>query len=312
MKKFSFDVTGKLFVYLGISLAIIVMCLLFIAIRGFNLGIDFESGLSLTVKITASDVSIERVRKTCNQRVQQIGNDGDNTFQIRCSVSENGDRKAVENDVKDKLEKAFGADAIEVTESSFIGAKFSTQLITGSIKAVSIALVLILFYVWVRFRAAYAICSILALMHDVICILGFISISRFEITGTTIAAVLTIIGYSLNNTIVIFDRIREEINDDCHRKLEDLINSGVNNSLTRTTYSSITTILAVIPLAILTNADVFVFAVCMIVGIVVGTYSSNFVSTGLLYLFGKTESMDIRKPKKKEEDFEEGDFKILV
>jgi len=312
MKKLSFDVAGKRVVYLAISFILVLTCILFITIKGFNLGIDFESGLSITAVIKSDDVSIETVRQASGNRVQQIGKNTDNTFQIRCSVPEGTDRKSIEENVKNSLYQAFGNENVILSESNFIGAKFSSQLITGSIKAIAIALCFILLYVWMRFRVAYAICSIIALMHDVLCVLGFISITGFEITGTTIAAILTIIGYSLNNTIVIFDRIRESVHDDCHRKLSDLINEGVNNSLTRTTYSSITTIIAVIPLAILTRSEVFVFALCMIVGIIVGTYSSNFVATGLLYFFGNLKALDIRTPKKEEQKFEEGDPKILV
>ncbi|MCF0262376.1 MAG: protein translocase subunit SecF, partial [Sphaerochaetaceae bacterium] len=277
--------------------------LLFIFIKGFNLGIDFDSGLSVSVHISASDATIDQVRSSLSSiegvRVQNVGSSDDGNYQIRTKLKEGQEQREVENLISSLLTGRFGT--VEVLESSFIGAKFSSSLITGSIKAVAIALVLILIYVWVRFKVAYAIGAIVALMHDVLLMIGFISLMGFEISSTTIAAILTIIGYSLNNTIVIFDRIRETIKEDNSQDLVDVMDFGVNSSLSRTTFSSITTILAVIPLAILASGDVSSFAICMIFGVAVGTWSSNFLATNILYILGTISALDILKADEEED-----------
>jgi preprotein translocase subunit SecF len=141
-----------------------------------------------------------------------------------------------------------------------------------------VALALILVYIWIRFRFAYAVSSILALFHDVFMLLGFISLLRFEFSSTTVAALLTIIGYSLNNTIVIFDRVRENVKLEKDASFPDLIDQSVTQSMSRTMFSSVTTVLAVLPLAILASGDIKLFAINMIFGVVVGTFSSNFLA----------------------------------
>ncbi|MFC2821596.1 MAG: protein translocase subunit SecF [Sphaerochaeta sp.] len=301
MKKISFRVVERRVLHMLIVCSMVLISLALIIFRGFNLGIDFESGLSVSVNI--SGASIEDVRSSLSSlagaRVQNIGAVDDGRYQIRVKLSDGQTQRETEELIKGLLGAKFSD--FSIPESSFIGAKFSSGLITGSVKAVVIALALILVYVWVRFRAAYAIGSIVALIHDVILLMGFISLVRFEISSTTIAAILTIIGYSLNNTIVIFDRVRESIRGRKEQDIVLLIDNGVNGSLSRTTYSSLTTLLAVIPLALLANGDVMNFAVCMIFGIVVGTYSSNFLATNILYLLGRTRAMDILKAREEED-----------
>ena len=303
MKKISFRVIKRRTVYLVLTCALVLASILLLAFRGFNLGIDFESGLSVSVKIEDAGVQIADVRSAVSSiegvRVQNVGSSDDGRYQIRVKLPEGTTQRSAENMINSLLAARFGS--YSMLESSFIGAKFSSSLITGSVKAVAIALALILVYVWIRFKVAYAIGSIIALMHDVLLMLGFISLTGFEISSTTIAAILTIIGYSLNNTIVIFDRVRESINNDHNQDLSDVMDYGVNSSLSRTTFSSVTTLLAVIPLAILSTGDVRSFAICMIFGVVVGTYSSNFLATNILYSLGRLEVFDILKEDEEED-----------
>ena len=303
MKKISFRVIKRRTVYLILACALVLASILLLAFRGFNLGIDFESGLSVSVKIEDAGVQIADVRSAVSSiegvRVQNVGSSDDGRYQIRVKLPEGTTQRSAENMINSLLSARFGS--FSMLESSFIGAKFSSSLITGSVKAVAIALALILVYVWIRFKVAYAIGSIIALMHDVLLMLGFISLTGFEISSTTIAAILTIIGYSLNNTIVIFDRVRESINNDHNQDLSDVMDYGVNSSLSRTTFSSVTTLLAVIPLAILSTGDVRSFAICMIFGVVVGTYSSNFLATNILYSLGRLEVFDILKEDEEED-----------
>ena len=303
MKKISFRVIRRRTVYLALACALVLASVALLVFRGFNLGIDFESGLSISVKVEDAGVRISDVRSAVSSiegvRVQNVGSSDDGRYQIRVKLPEGTDQRSAENYINGLLSARFGN--YSMLESSFIGAKFSSGLITGSVKAVAIALALILVYVWIRFKVAYAIGSIIALMHDVLLMLGFISLVGFEISSTTIAAILTIIGYSLNNTIVIFDRVRESINNNHNQDLSDVMDYGVNSSLSRTTFSSVTTLLAVIPLAILSTGDVRSFAICMIFGVVVGTYSSNFLATNILYSLGKLEVFDILKEEEEED-----------
>ncbi|MBP5161493.1 MAG: protein translocase subunit SecF [Spirochaetales bacterium] len=303
MKKIEFHVVRRRTVYLGIACILLLASVALVVFKGFNLGIDFESGVSVSVKIDDSGALIEDVRQALSQvegvRVQNIGSSDDGRYQIRVKLSGDQTQRGIENLINTLLERKFSS--FTVLESSFIGAKFSSSLVTGSLKAVAIALALILVYVWIRFKVAYAIGSILALIHDVVLMLGFISLVGFEISSTTIAAILTIIGYSLNNTIVIFDRVRESIRGNHEQELSAVMDYGVNSSLSRTTFSSVTTLLAVIPLAILSSGDVRSFAICMIFGVVVGTYSSNFLATNVLYMLGKTQALDILKQEEEED-----------
>jgi len=301
--KISFKVVERKVLFVGIACVLLVASIALVAFKGFNLGIDFESGLSISVRIDDQSASIEDVRRAVGSiegaRVQNVGASDDGRYQIRVKVLEGQDQRSMENMVNELLGSSFGS--YTMLESSFIGAKFSSSLVTGSFKAVAIALALILVYVWVRFKVAYAIGSIAALIHDVVLLLGFISLMGFEISSTTIAAILTIIGYSLNNTIVIFDRVRESIRGDHGQQLSAVIDYGVNSSLSRTTFSSVTTLLAVLPLSILAHGDVRSFAICMIFGVVVGTYSSNFLATNILYLLGGIPALDILKVEEEED-----------
>ena len=301
--KISFRVIKRRTLYLALAGALVLASVALLAFRGFNLGIDFESGLSVSVKVEDSGVQIADVRSAVSSiegvRVQNVGSSDDGRYQIRVKLPEGTNQRDAESLINSLLADRFYS--FSILESSFIGAKFSSSLITGSIKAVAIALALILVYVWIRFKVAYAFGSIIALMHDVLLMLGFISLMGFEISSTTIAAILTIIGYSLNNTIVIFDRVRESINNDHSQDLSDVMDYGVNSSLSRTTFSSVTTLLAVIPLALLSTGDVRSFAICMIFGVVVGTYSSNFLATNILYSLGNLEVFDILKEEEEED-----------
>ena len=299
--KLSFHVIEKKILYVGLSIALIVVSLALITFKGFVWGIDFESGLSVSVEI--KDSTIEGLRSAMSPisgaRIQNLGSSDNGRYKIRVGLVEG------ENQVQatEKVTKLLSAnyDSVVVLESNYIGAKFSSSLVSDSLKAVAIALVLILVYIWVRFKVAYSISAIIPLMHDVVATLGFLSLIGYEITSTTIAALLTIIGYSLNNTIVIFTRIRERLADNREEGILLAANWGVNSSLTRTTYSSLTTLFAVIPLAIFASGDVRCFAISMIFGVVVGTYSSNFLAPNLLYIFGSTKAMDILKVEAKED-----------
>ena len=287
--KISFHVIKRRTLYIALACALVLASIALLVFKGFNLGIDFESGLSISVKIEDSGVDIAEVRSAVSSiegvRVQNVGASDDGRYQIRVKLPNGTTQRDAENRINALLSSGFKS--FSMLESSYIGAKFSSSLITGSIKAVAIALALILVYVWIRFKVAYAIGSIIALMHDVLLMLGFISLVGFEISSTTIAAILTIIGYSLNNTIVIFDRVREttrlapkvgKIN------LDFYVEEAVNDTFTRSAVSTITTMIPVFLLGCFGVLSLKQFAWPIMFGLIAGTYSSLILAPTVYYL----------------------------
>lgn len=260
---------------------------------------DVVTGLDLPLTLSAepsllnaantdqnSFISIDEVRNALsalgNVQVQIVGDDHLQEFQIRVETDTEGSKDALEAEILSMLESSFGVDETVVKQSDYVGPKFSNLLTTRSILMVVIALALILIYIWIRFHFASAISAIIALAHDVVIMLGFIAVLRLEVTTTTIAAVLTIIGYSLNDTIVVFDRIRENRNLMKGKTLERIIDVSITQSLSRTLITSLTTLLAVLPLYLFAKGSIQLFALNLIVGIVVGTYSSIFIASPIL------------------------------
>lgn len=257
-----------------------------------------------TVNVTIEDIR-EALTELGSVNVQTVGSEEDGIYQIRVTVEEGENQNDAETRINTLLSAAFGAENLVVLQSTFVGPKFSSSLFHDSLLALGLALVLILCYVAIRFRFAYAISSILALLHDVLAMLSFVLIFRLEVSATTIAAVLTIIGYSINNTIVIFDRVRENIKIEKANGLsvDEIISLSVRQSLTRTVMTSLTTLVAIVPLAILGSGDIQIFAVNLTWGIIAGAYSSNFLAPAFLHYFHALIPIDKEKEKKEEEEY---------
>ena len=275
-------------------------------ISGFGFPRELSSSpFAVNYATDSVDVTIEDVRDALSGlgsvNVQTVGAESDAIYQIRIPVSEDGSRAEAENAVNGALAEAFGSGNIVVMQSDFVGPKFSSSLFRDSIAALLIALVLILGYVAIRFRLSYSISSILALFHDVLAMLSFVLIFQLEVSSTTIAAVLTIIGYSINNTIVIFDRVRENIKKEKGMDVDGIIALSVRQSLTRTVMTSLTTLVAIVPLAIFGSGDIQLFAVNLTWGIIAGAYSSNFLAPAFLHYFHRLMPIDAVKEKKEEE-----------
>ncbi|MDX9823853.1 MAG: protein translocase subunit SecF [Sphaerochaeta sp.] len=237
--------------------------------------------------------SIEDVRSAIaslgNAKVQTVGSAENQTFQIRLGIKDGATQASMEEEVKNALASFFGQGNVVVLQSDYIGPKFSANLLSSSILAIVVAMALILLYVWIRFRFAYAVSSLIALVHDILMMLTAISILRLEFSSTTIAALLTIIGYSLNNTIVIFDRVRENVTLNKNAALSKLIDLSVTQSVSRTIMSGVTTLVAILPLAIFASGDIQLFAINMMFGILFGTFSSNFLAPSMLYWISKAQ-----------------------
>ena len=273
---------------------------------------DLTSGLSYPISIS-SDVSfvnivggessivpIDKVRSSLsglgNPQVQVVGREALSEFMVRVSDPEGNKKDEIELEIVKSLEKAFGDNTVVIKQSDYVGPRFSSSLASQSISLTLTALVLILLYIWFRFKLGFAVSAITALAHDVLIMLGFIGTFGLEVSTTTIAAVLTIIGYSLNDTIVVFDRVRENQTLLKGEKFDKIVNTSITQSLSRTIITSLTTLLAVVALYVFGTGAIEDFALNLIVGILVGTYSSIFIASPVL--LGWTNTVKRRKAKK--------------
>lgn len=253
------------------------------------------------------DVTISSLRSALSEidgvKVQTVGDKNSGAFQVRVLLKDNEGQSEAERRINGELSKVYGEENIVVLQSDFVGPKFSSSLFRSSVSAILIAFVLILLYISVRFRISYALSSIIALVHDVLMMLSFVVILRLEVSSTTIAAVLTIIGYSLNNTIVIFDRVRENIKENRGSDPASMVSWSVRQSFTRTFITTLTTLFAIVPLSIFSTGDIRNFAINLIWGLVVGAYSSSIIAPALLMVFHRKFPIDKIKEKKEEEEY---------
>ncbi len=282
-------------------------------------GLDFPLSLSGESQVVNAEadgsgrvIIIDDVRSALtsfdNPQVQVVGDPADQEFLLRIADPEGTQKDAYEREVVRSLEAAFGANTTVVKQSDYVGPRFSRDLAQQSIGLTLMALVLILIYIWVRFRLGFAVSAIAALIHDVAIMLGFIGVFRMEVSTTTIAAVLTIVGYSLNDTIVVFDRVRENMGLMKEREIKDIIDASITQSLSRTLMTSFTTLLAVLALFLFGTGAIKDFALNLIVGIIVGTYSSIFIASPVLLAW--TRASEKRRAEKDPERF--GASKKLV
>ncbi len=280
--------TKSRFIWLTISIVLIVAFWVgTFAQGGFNFGIDFKAGLSQRIAISGAD-DIASVKDALSSmealQVQTVGDSGENNYMIRVGEDESVEnfQAQAEKEILDNLEAAFGAGSVEVLSTEFVGARLAGNLSSQTIFLTIVALALILVYIWFRFRLNYAVSSIAAIVHDVLFLLGFIGVLQLEFSTATIAAVLTIVGYSLNDTIVIFDRIRENSRLLKDKKFFEVINISITQSLRRTLITSLTTFIAVLFIFVIGTGTIKTFALSLIVGIIVGTYSSIFIASTIL------------------------------
>ncbi len=254
-----------------------------IAFGGFNFGIDFQAGLSMTIDVEgdANEESIREVLSSYDPQIQTTGNEG-NRFIVRIADDESVDnfQQTTSGGVVTALNSAFSK--VDVVSEEYIESSYAGSLATSTIWLTLIALVLILLYVWIRFKLNYAVSAITAVFHDVLFLLGFIGAFQLEFSTATIAAVLTIIGYSLNDTIVIFDRVRENSRIVKDQSFTEIINLSISQSMSRTLITSLTTLLAVVAILIFASGAIQTFALSLAVGVIVGTYSSIFVASPIL------------------------------
>ncbi len=269
-----------------ISITIFVLSILFISFKGLNYGIDFKGGtlIELRTDISISDSSIRDSLKSMelgDVNVKNFGKDGD--FLIKVEQKNTNNNKLIPQ-IKKTLSNNLNAD-IDFRRVENVGPKVSSELLESSVIAISLALAAMLFYIWIRFEWQFSFGSIIALFHDVVITLGIFSVLSLEINLSIIAAVLTIVGYSMNDTVVIYDRIRENLFKYTKISISDISNLSINETLARTIITSITTLLALFSIYILGGEILRGFSFAMILGVIIGTYSSIFVASPILKFF---------------------------
>jgi preprotein translocase subunit SecF len=281
------DFVGARYFAFAVDGLLLLASIISIAIHGFNLGIDFTGGVLMEVK-SAHEINISQVRNAVDSlgfpesQLQSVGGGACNTppnscVLIRIHPKTNQSGTDVANAVKNKLGSGY-----TMRNQQVIGPKVSTELFHAGIVATILAVLAIAIYVWVRFEWQYGIGAVVATGHDVFVTAGLFSILHWDFTLTSIAALLTLAGYSINDTVVVFDRIRENRRKYKRMGLGDLINLSTNQMLTRTILTSGATAISIIPLLIFGGPALFEFTASILFGIVVGTFSSTYVAAALL------------------------------
>jgi preprotein translocase subunit SecF len=279
-KKFNFSSKFKLANTL--SLILFMTSVIFITFKGLNYGIDFKGGT--LIELRSNNTEASTIRSLLNNmnlgdiNVKKFGQEGD--YLIKVEQKENNDNKIIPQ-IKKNLSKNLNTE-VNFRRVENVGPKVSAELLQSGIIAISLSLAAMLFYIWIRFEWQFSIGSIIALLHDVVITLGIFSVLSLEINLSIIAAVLTIVGYSMNDTVVIYDRIRENLNKYNRLNISEIADLSINDTLARTIITSATTLLALLSIFILGGEILRGFSFAMILGVLIGTYSSIFVASPML------------------------------
>ena len=269
-----------------ISIIIFVLSIILISFKGLNYGIDFKGGTLIELRTeTFIDTSLIRESlRTMNLgdvNVKKFGKKGDYLIKVE---QKNSNNSSLIPEIKKTLSDYLNTE-VDFRRVENVGPKVSSELLQSSVIAITLALAAMLFYIWVRFEWQFSVGSIIALFHDVTITLGIFSLLSLEINLSIIAAVLTIVGYSMNDTVVIYDRIRENLLKYNKISISDIANLSINETLARTIITSVTTLLALFSIYILGGEILRGFSFAMILGVIIGTYSSIFVASPILKFF---------------------------
>lgn len=301
MSRFNFDFLGKRKIWYAISVVILVAGLVSLMVRGLNLGIDFTGGNILQLEF-AQTVTAEDLRATVSEYVSAtptIQESDNNTFLIRTEDMSEETSQALLDDIEANLS------TFEILRNERIGPVIGQELITNAWIALLLALLLMLLYITIRFRFNFAVSAIIPLMHDALVMLSLFSILQFEVDSTFVAAILTILGYSINSTIVIFDRIRE--NREMHPKQDfnSLVNDSINQTLGRSVNTSLAVLLLIASLFFFGGDTTRAFSMALMIGIISGGYSSVFIAgpilTDITRLRGGEKSVALKKKTNKKD-----------
>ena len=282
------------------SIAMFLLSIIFILFKGLNYGIDFKGGTLIELRVDNQKMNITEIRSSLNSmnlgdiNVKEFGKKGDYLIKIEEKADKGGKLiPKIKKVLSDNLNSEISFRRVEN-----VGPKVSSELLQSGIIAISLSLAAMLFYIWIRFEWQFSIGAIVALLHDVIITIGIFSLLSLEINLSIIAAVLTIVGYSMNDTVVIYDRIRENLGKYTQLNISDTGNLSINETLSRTIITSLTTLLALLSIYILGGQILKGFSFAMILGVLIGTYSSIFVATPVLKFF-KVSSKTLEKKEEK-------------
>jgi len=280
-----------------LSLILITISIIFLIFKGLNYGVDFKGGTLIELRVNDKNVSISNIRDSFNSlnlngvNVKKFGNQTDYIVKFQ-----NTDVKNPEfiNEIKKKLKNSSGYD-FNFRRVENVGPKVSSELLKSGIIAIALSLFAMLFYIWIRFEWQFSIGAIIALFHDVIITLGIFSIFSLEINLSIVAAVLTIVGYSMNDTVVIYDRVRDNLKKYSNIKIFELTNISINETLSRTIITSATTLLALVSIYVFGGEILKGFSFAMILGVIFGTYSSIYIACPLLVSLKVTQKTVLKE-----------------
>jgi len=293
----NFNKYFKIFNVFSVSLMLISIVLLLF--KGLNYGVDFKGGTLIELRATDQQITIFQLRKSFlnmnlgDVNVKEFGKNND--FLIKFEKKENNNVNLIQ-DIKENLNKSIGS-GYNFRRVESVGPKVSSELLKSGIIAIFLSLAAMLIYIWIRFEWQFSLGAIYALFHDVILTLGVFSLFSLEINLSIVAAVLTIVGYSMNDTVVIFDRIRENLKKFSDIKIFDLTNTSINETLSRTIITSVTTLLALVSIYIFGGAILRGFSLAMILGVIFGTYSSIYIANPVLILLNVTQKTILKEDK---------------
>ena len=267
-----------------LSLIFIIFSILVLLFKGLNLGVDFKGGTLIELRTENSMTNIAEIRQSFlkmnlgDVTVKKFGKEND--YLAKIEITKSDDENFIKS-INDKLSADLGSQ-INFRRVENVGPKVSKELLRAGLLAISLSLAAMLFYIWIRFEWQFSLGAIIALIHDVIITVGIFSFLSYEVNLSIVAAVLTIVGYSMNDTVVIFDRVRENLKKYSKISITEISDLSTNQTLSRTLITSVTTLLALFSIYIFGGAILKGFSFAMIIGVIVGTYSSIFVATPIL------------------------------
>ena len=281
------------------SIILIIISLLLLLIKGLNYGVDFKGGTLIEIRTNDKNITISDLRRSFNKMnlgdvtVKQFGSEND--FIVKFEKRNSNKSNFIE-EIKNKLTNYIG-DNYDFRRVENVGPKVSSELLKSGIIAIGLSLAAMLIYIWIRFEWQFSLGAIIAIFHDVIITLGIFSLFSFEINLSIVAAVLTIVGYSMNDTVVIFDRVRENLKKYSDIKIFELTNISINETLSRTIITSITTLIALLSIYFFGGEILKGFSLAMILGVIFGTYSSIYIANPILVLLNVSQKTVIKEDK---------------
>ena len=279
------------------SIILIIISLLLLLIKGLNYGVDFKGGTLIEIRTNDKNISISDLRRSFNKMnlgdvtVKQFGSEND--FIVKFEKRNSNKSNFIE-EIKNKLTNYIG-DNYDFRRVENVGPKVSSELLKSGIIAIGLSLAAMLIYIWIRFEWQFSLGAIIAIFHDVIITLGIFSLFSFEINLSIVAAVLTIVGYSMNDTVVIFDRVRENLKKYSDIKIFELTNISINETLSRTIITSITTLIALLSIYFFGGEILKGFSLAMILGVIFGTYSSIYIANPILVFLNVSQKTVIKE-----------------